>query len=105
MKVTMALKNNTTIDRTVFLIRYADVDPDHLFSSSMGATSNSAFAWDQTVFANVGLRGNFGLMLQGVALPQQHFPDLGPQGFIENNEFSDPPPPCKSFHQQPGRHL
>ena len=67
VKVAMVITNNTTIDRTVFLMRYADVEPDHLFTSSMGATSNSAFAWDQTVSANIGLRGNFGLMLQGVA--------------------------------------
>jgi hypothetical protein len=49
------------------------------------------------VSANIGLRGNFGLMLQGDALPQQHFPDLGPQAFIENNTFSDPPPPCNPY--------
>jgi len=97
VKVAMTLKNNTTIDRSVFLMRYADVEPDHLFESSMGATSNSAFAWDQTVFANIGLRGNFGLMLQGDPLPQQTATDLGPQGFIEDNTFSDPPPPCNPY--------
>jgi hypothetical protein len=76
VKLTMSLRNNSAIDRTVFLMRYADVEPDHLFTSSMGATSNSAFAFDQTVVGNVGLRGNFGLILQGAALPQQHSPDL-----------------------------
>jgi|SRR6185503_8048380 hypothetical protein len=97
VKLTMSLRNNTAIDRTVFLMRYADVEPDHLFTSSMGATSNSAFAFNQTVVGNVGLRGNFGLILQGAALPQQHSPDLGPQGFIEDNAFSDPPPPCTPY--------
>ena len=97
VRVTMAVRNNSTIDRTVFLMRYVDADPNHVFDSPMGATSNSAFAWDQTVLANIGLRGNFGLMLQGDALAQQHFPDLGPQAFIESNTFSDPPPPCNPY--------
>jgi hypothetical protein len=97
VKLDMTIKNNSTVDRLVFLMRYADVEPDHLFESSMGATSNSAFAWDQTIFANVGLRGNFGLMLQGLALPAPQAFDLGPQGFVEDNTFSDPPPPCNPY--------
>ena len=97
LKVTMTLTNNAAVDRTVFVTRFTDAEPDHLFTSSMGATSNSAFAWDQTVTPNIGLRANFGIMLQGLALPQQHAPDLGPQGFIEDNEFVDPPPPCHPY--------
>jgi hypothetical protein len=97
VKVDMSLKNNTAIDRTVYLVRWADVEPDHLFTASMGATSNSAFAWDQTNFFNAGFRSNFGLMLQGVALPQQLFPDVGPQGFIQTSVFQDPPPPCNPY--------
>src|SRR5262245_25549231 len=97
VRVTMALRNNSAVDRTVFLMRYVDADPNHLFESPMGATSNSAFAWDQTVTANIGLRANFGLMLQGDALAQQHFPDLGPQAFLESNTFSDPPAPCNPY--------
>ena len=59
VKIAMALKNNTTIDRIAFLMRYADVDANSSFINSLGATSNSAFGWDPTAFANIGLRGNF----------------------------------------------
>ena len=97
VKVDMALKNNTAIDRTIFLMRYADVEPDHLFSPNLGATSNSAFVWDQTTLANIGSRSNFGLLLQGLALPQQQFPDLGPQGFVEADTFVTAPAPCNPF--------
>ena len=96
-KVEMALKNNTAVDRSILLMRFADVEPDHSFSPDLGATSNSAFVWDQTTSANIGSRSNFGLLLQGLALPQQQFPDLGPQGFVEADTFVTPPPPCSPY--------
>jgi hypothetical protein len=97
VKVEMALKNNTAVDRTIFLMRFADVEPDHSFSPDLGATSNSAFVWDQTTAANVGSRNNFGLLLQGLPIPQQQFPDLGPQGFVEADTFVTPPAPCNPY--------
>jgi hypothetical protein len=97
VKVAMTLKNNTAIDRTIFLMRYADVEPDHSFSPNLGATSNSAFVWDQTTFANVPFRSTFGLLLQGLALPQQQLPNAGPQGLVEANDLVDPPPPCNPY--------
>ena len=97
VKVDMALKNNTAIDRTIFLMRYADVEPDHSFSPDLGATSNSAFVWDQTTFANIGSRSNFGLLLQGLALPQQQFPNAAPQGFVEADTFVTAPAPCNPY--------
>jgi hypothetical protein len=42
-------------------MRFAGVEPDHSFSPNLGATSNSAFVWDQTTFANIPFRTNFGL--------------------------------------------
>jgi len=97
VKVAMALKNNTAVDRTAFLMRFADVEPDHSFSPDLGATSNSAFVWDQTTFANIPFRTNFGLLLQGLPLPQQQVPDAGPQGFVEADTFVTPPPPCSPY--------
>lgn len=97
VKVDMVLKNNTAIDRTIFLMRYADVEPDHSFSPGLGATSNSAFVWDQTTLANIGSRSNFGLLLQGLALPQPQFPNAGPQGFVEADTFVTAPAPCNPY--------
>ena len=97
VKVAMALNNNTTADRQALLLRYADVDADSTFINSLGATSNSAFGWDPTVFANVGLRGNFGLTLQADALAQQAAPNLGAQGFIQATPAG--PSPCSPYAQ------
>lgn len=97
VKVAMALKNNTTVDRSALLLRYADVDADGTFINSLGATSNGAFGWDPTAIANIGLRGNFGLSLLADALPQQHAPDLGPQGFTQFNPTG--PSPCNPYSQ------
>src|SRR5262249_7305150 len=84
VKVAMALKNNTTVDRVAFLMRYADIAANGVFINSLGATSNSAFGWDPTAFTGPGSRSNFGITLRADALPQQHSPDLGPQGFTQS---------------------
>src|SRR5262245_10755686 len=97
VKVAMALRNNTTTDRVALLMRYADVDANSSFVNSFGATSNSGFGWDPTAFANIGLRGNFGLNLVADALPQQHSPDLGPQGFTQSTPAG--PAPCNPYAQ------
>jgi hypothetical protein len=97
VKVAMALRNNTTTDRVAFLMRYADVDANTSFINSFGATSNSGFGWDPTVFANIGLRGNFGVNLVADALPQQLSPDLGPQGFTQSTPAG--PSPCNPYSQ------
>lgn len=47
------------------------------------------------MFANVGLRGNFGVSLLADALPQQHAPDLGPQGFTQVGPGG--PSPCNPY--------
>jgi hypothetical protein len=94
-RVAMSIRNNSSVDRTIFVVRWTDAEPDHLFSSSMGATSNSAFAWDQSTALNLGFRSNFGIMLQGVGIPQQSL-DAGPEGFLQHDTsgFDAPPPPC-----------
>ena len=93
VKVAMSLKNNTVVDRHAFLVRYADVDADGIFLNSLGATANSAFAWDPTTVPNIGLRGNFGVSLQADAIPQpQAAGDRGPEAFTQNTPAG--PSPC-----------
>jgi hypothetical protein len=76
-------------------MRYADVDANSSFINSFGATSNGAFGWDPTAFANIGLRGNVGVNLLAEALPQQLSPDLGPQGFTQSGPAG--PSPCNPY--------
>ena len=97
IKVAMALRNNSTVDRTALLMRYADIDANSGFVNSLGATANSAFGWDPTAFANIGSRGNFGVTLQADALPQPHAPDLGPLGFTQFGPAG--PAPCNPYAQ------
>jgi hypothetical protein len=64
VKIVMALKNNTAISKTAYLIRWADVNSDFNIgfdaSNDFSATRNSAAGWVATVpFAN-----NFGTGLQ-----------------------------------------
>ena len=93
VKVAMSLKNNTVADRHAVLIRYADVDADGTFTNALGATANSAFAWNPSATPNIGLRGNFGVTLLGDAIPQPHAAgDRGPQAFTQNTPIG--PAPC-----------
>lgn len=61
VKVAMALKNNTSVARTVYLVRYADVDADGVFGNTFDASLNSAAGWNDNVTSNP-----FGLLLQNV---------------------------------------
>jgi hypothetical protein len=83
VKIVMALKNNSKVAKTAFLVRYADVDADGLFANNLDATLGSAFAWNSISFNNP-----FGLALQNVGTPQAGllvgFVQAGPGG----------PPPC-----------
>ncbi len=85
IKVVMALKNNTAIAKTAFLIRYADVDADGVFNNNFDGTQNSAFGWN-----SISSGGPFGLMLQNIGTPAFVF-----DGFAQNTSFG--PPPCNPF--------
>jgi len=85
IKVVMALKNNTAIAKTAFLVRYADVDADGVFNNNFDATQNSAFGWNSDATLNP-----FGLMLQNVGTPAFTF-----DGFEQNTSLG--PPPCNPF--------
>jgi hypothetical protein len=84
-KITMPLKNNTAIDRSVELVRYADVDADDSVFNNFDSTFNSAFGWDPS-----GTTDNFGMMLQDVNTTA--FTHLG---LVQNVAFG--PDPCHVF--------
>jgi hypothetical protein len=62
IKVAMALRNNTATDRSVSLMRYADVDVSGTPNNNFDATLVSAFGWNS--FGSN--RPPFGLMIQNV---------------------------------------
>lgn len=70
-KVTMALKNNSTITRDVYLIRWADVDPypaDGSFAESADSTFNSAWGYTAADYTGNNYAG-YGLMIQNIGVP------------------------------------
>ena len=88
VKVSMALKNNSAVDRFVFFVRYADADVDGSFLNNFDATDNSSFAWNPTGRAP----GNGMLMLDlGLVPPGSHggFTQITPVG----------PDPCNPIAQ------
>jgi hypothetical protein len=91
VKIAMALKNNTALDRTVFLMRYVNVDAAGVFQNNLDATTNSAFGWN-----SIGANSPFGLVLQNVGESPFNF-----SGFVQN--VPDGPAPCSTtLHQVPG---
>jgi hypothetical protein len=58
VKVSMALKNNTGIERAGLLLRWVDADADSTYNNNWGSTSESAFAWNTY---------GYGLVMQSVA--------------------------------------
>src|SRR5262249_40232306 len=92
VKVTMALRNNTSTDRLAFLLRYADVDVSGTFINNFDATLGSAFGWD-SFGSNTP---PFGLMMQNVA--SNSTATLRAIPFAQN--VGEPPNPCV-----PGSHL
>jgi hypothetical protein len=93
VRIGMALRNNTAVDRFVELVRYADVDADSAFLNTMDATFNSAFGWN-SVGGNGGIP--FGLVLQNLT-PLV----FSKTGFIQN--VPGGPAPCNAFaHFAPG---
>jgi hypothetical protein len=69
IQVVMALKNNTAVSRTAYLLRYADVNVDGNRFNDFSSTRNSAAGWIPTIpFAN-----NFGTGLQLENVGNSHF--------------------------------
>ena len=90
VKVTMALRNNTSSNRLAFLLRYADVDVSGTFSNNFDATAASAFGWDSFGSSTPP----FGLMVQNLG----NTVGLRAIPFAQN--VGAPPNPCV-----PGSHL
>jgi len=84
VKITMTVKNNTSITRSLFFMRYADVDAGGDFLNNLDATQKSAFGWNSVASSNP-----VGLLLQNAGA----FPaDSSPGGFTQN--VPNGPDPC-----------
>jgi hypothetical protein len=91
-RITMTLRNNTAVDTTAILLRYADVDASGVSLNNLDATLESAFGWNSTV-ANT----RFGLVLQTVGNP--------PADILAGlaQDVPDGPDPCNPFlHEAAG---
>ena len=87
-KVTMALKNNTAVDRLVEILRYADVDADSIFDNNFDGTVNSAFGWIPV--GTSATEPSFGMMMQDVSTTSfEH------NGFAQGTASG--PDPCNPF--------
>lgn len=84
VKVGMTLKNNSDQLRSVWLVRYADVDADSSVLNSLDGTAKSAFGWNSNASSKP-----FGLMLQNAG----SFPiSTEPAGFTQTTPAG--PDPC-----------
>jgi len=52
IKVVMMLKNNTAVDRTATLVRFADINVDANFANNFSSTSNGAAGWINSDLSN-----------------------------------------------------
>jgi len=83
--ITMTLKNNSSIQKTVRLIRFADVDADGTFNNNFDGTVNSAFGWN-----SFGATHAFGVVLLNVGKTI-----FAHGGYGQNVAFG--PDPCNPF--------
>lgn len=90
LKIAMALKNNTDVNRDVALLRYVNASAGSVTQNNLDAVVNDAFAWDSV---GAGPGAPFGLELQNVSA--SHF-TVTP--FVQN--VPDGPSPCS-----PNSHL
>jgi hypothetical protein len=84
IKIAMVLKNNTAAGRSVFILRYADVDAAGQNFDNLDGTHNTAMAWTSTP---PGTTNGFGLMLQNVGTSLFDY-----DGFVQN--IPQGPNPC-----------
>jgi hypothetical protein len=86
--IAMALKNNSSVSREAFLMRFADVDAAGNVTNNFDATQNSAFGWNSITSENDNQP--FGLVLQTVGTVP-----FGYDAFAQINP--NPPDPCNPF--------
>ncbi|HVO62379.1 MAG TPA: hypothetical protein VMT53_15690 [Terriglobales bacterium] len=96
VKIAMTVKNNSGTIRSLFFMRYADVDAGGDFQNNFDGTQKSAFGWNSDVSSNP-----FGLILQNAG----PFPaDSSPGGFTQN--VPQGPDPCGfAAHFAPGTQM
>lgn len=84
VRITMALKNNSTVNRSAILLRYVDVDADGVPTNNLDSTVSTAFGWNS--LSSPGPAEPFGLVLQ----------NLNPGRFVSvalaQNTFEGPAP-------------
>ncbi len=91
-RITMTLQNNSAIDTTAILLRYADVDASGESLNNLDATLESAFGWNSTEATT-----RFGLVLQNVGNPPAEIL----AGLAQ--DVPDGPDPCNPFlHEAAG---
>jgi len=100
-KITMALKNNSASTKFVYLLRFADSDPDKGNSGdgylqNLDGTLDSA--WGYVGYSNTSGNDHYGLMLQIVGNPSPTSVSYGRVGFAQN--VPSGPAPCSA-----GAHL
>jgi hypothetical protein len=84
VRIKMTVKNNSGVTRSLFFMRYADVDAGGDFQNNFDGTQKSAFGWNSDASSNA-----VGLLLQNAGT----FPaDSSPGGFTQN--VPDGPDPC-----------
>jgi len=94
-KISMTLKNNTSVRLVAYLVRYGNYDPDDSANLKIGnvdATAQSAFGWKSTTGAIDGA----GLALQNVDKPLFSYFN----GFAQNTPHG--PNPCAFAFNSPG---
>jgi hypothetical protein len=82
VQISMVLRNNTVVDRSVLLLRAVDVDADGQVDNNLGSTVTSAFAWN-----SVNSSHPYGLTLESLGV----FSSVQ-IGFALDNP--NPPNPC-----------
>jgi len=95
-KITMALKNNTAVNREVYLLRWADVDPFNAnstanFQESFDSTIYSAWGYTPLNYYTFNSSGNYsgyGLLIENIGKPNVAY---GLEGLALNTNF--PPSP------------
>jgi hypothetical protein len=84
-RIAMALKNNSSVSREAFLLRYADADVGGEVTNNFDATLNSGLGWNSAAGGEP-----FGLELQNLGTVT-----FGYDAFVQN--VPDAPDPCNPF--------
>jgi len=104
-KVVMALKNNSSVTKLIFLLRYAAMVPDHAGTAgnwyeNYDASDNSAWGYNSVADSAQNGSDVYGLMLQNVDTPSPSSAVIEWYGFPE--AYSEGPDPCDPLKEDIG---